>query len=77
MVEFIVLGKGETLSWQSKHTVGGSGIRSGDKKREKVGSEKNRGRKGEMGAGRGEERERDKRVTHRKKERNRESESET
>lgn len=75
MVEFIVLGKGETLSWQSKHTVGGSGIRSGDKKREKVGSEKNRGRKGEMG-GEG-ERERDKRVTHRKKERNRESESET
>lgn len=76
MVEFIVLGKGETLSWQSKHTVGGSGLVI-MKKREKVGSEKNRGRKGEMGAGGGKERERDKRVTHRKKERNRESESET
>lgn len=73
MVEFIVLGKGETLSWQSKHTVGGSGIRSGDKKREKVGSEKNRGRKGEMGAGGGEgERERQESDTQEEREKQRE-----
>lgn len=72
MVEFIVLGKGETLSWQSKHTVGGSGLVI-MKKREKVGSEKNRGRKGEMGAGGGEgERERQESDTQEEREKQRE-----